>query len=238
MIVRLDKRQQPAARHQLLTNMVWVISNGALRHLQHEGKTNLAPVEVFLSARQFCDTILGLSDIDEGIDYEMDDLEDEAEGDNDAMLVMMVATALLQAQSKRQGGTDYRKIILHIYERWNDHELFLPLLGLFADKEATLLESRRIDLYTYELTSLGKDVPPEDGYMIVASIVDAALGLSVEGMQHVENILSELNDKFGHRYQAELDRLREARKKKSESINNIGTMFGISGNQNVNIGNK
>ncbi len=109
MIVRLDKRQQPAARHQLLTNVVWVISNGALRQLQHEGKTNLAPVEVFLSAHWFCDTILGLSDIDEGIDYEMDDLEDEADGDNDAMLVMMVATALLQARSKRQGGTQRHK---------------------------------------------------------------------------------------------------------------------------------
>ena len=31
MIVRLDKRQQPAARHQLLTNVVWPISNGALQ---------------------------------------------------------------------------------------------------------------------------------------------------------------------------------------------------------------
>ena len=154
MIVRLDKGQQATARRQLLTNVVWAISNSTLRRLQIEGQTNLAPVEVFLSARRFCDTILGLSDIDEGIDYEMDDLEDEAGRGNDAMLVMMLATALLQARSKLQGGTDFKKIILHIYERWNDHELFLPLLGLFADKEAALLESKRIDLYTYELTSL------------------------------------------------------------------------------------
>lgn len=238
MMVRLDKRQQSEARHQLLTNVVWAICNDTLRRLQHEGRTNLAPVEVFLSARWFCDTILGLSDIDEGIDYEMDDLEGEAEGENDAMLVMMLATALLQAQGKRQGSTDCKKIILRIYERWNDRELFVPLLGLFADKEAALLESRRIDLYTYELNSLEKEVPQEDGYAVVASIVDAALGLSVEGMQHVENTLSEVNDKFGHRYQADLDRMREARKKKSVSSINIDRVNDIHDNPNVTIGSK
>ena len=167
MIVRLDKGQQAMARRQLLTNVVWAISNSTLRRLQIEGQTTLAPVEVFLSARRFCDTILDLSDIDEGIDYEMDDLEDEAEGENDAMVVMMLATALLQAQSKLQGGTDYKKIILRIYERWNDHELFLPLLEQFAAKEEALLESRKIDLYTYELKCIDIDVQAEDGYAVV-----------------------------------------------------------------------
>lgn len=155
MIVRFEKEQQAAARRQLLTDVVWAISNDTLRRLQREGKTTLAPVEVFLSARQFCDTVLGLSDIDEGIDYEMDDLEDEATGENDAMVVMMLATALLQARSQQLAGVDSKEIILHIYERWNDHELFLPLLEQFANKEETLwLQGKRFDLLNYELQEI------------------------------------------------------------------------------------
>ncbi len=238
MIVRFEKEQQAAARRQLLTDVVWAICNDTLRRLQREGQTALAPVEVFLSARQFCDTVLGLSNIDEGIDYEMDDLEDEATGENDAMVVMMLATAQLQARSKQQVGIDFKKIILRIYERWNDHKLFFPLLEQFSDKEISLLEHKKIDLFSYELRCIDTDMQVVDGFSIVTAIVDAALGLSTDGMQHVENVLSEVNDKYGHRYQKDLDRLREARKKKSESINNIGIMFGISGNQNVNIGNK
>ena len=238
MIIRLDKEQQSVARHKLLTNVVWAVCNDTLRRLQREGQVTLAPVEVFLSARQFCDTILGLSDIDEGIDYEMDDLEDEASGENDAMVVMMLATAQLQARSKQQVGTDFKKIILHIYERWNDHELFFPLLGQFSDKELSLLEHKKIDLLTYELSCIDIDNQVVDGKSIVTAIVDAALGLSTDGLQHVENTLSEVNDKFGHRYQKELDRLREARKKKSVSNINIDRVNDIHDNPNVNIGNK
>ncbi len=155
MIVRLEKEQQSAARHQLLKDVVWAICNDTLRRLQREGQTTLAPVEIFLSARQFCDTVLGLSDIEEGIDYEMDDLEDDATGDDDAMVVMMLATAQLQARSRQQAGTDVRKIILRIYERWNDHELFLPLLEQFADKEEALwLQGKRFDLLNYEMQEI------------------------------------------------------------------------------------
>lgn len=155
MIVRLEKEQQRVVRHQLLKDVVWAVCNDTLRRLQREGQTTLAPVEVFLSARQFCDTVLGLSDIEEGIDYEMDDLEDEASGGNDAMVVMMLATAQLQAQSKQQGCTDFEKIILHIYERWNDHELFFPLLDQFANKEEALwLQGKRFDLLNYELQEI------------------------------------------------------------------------------------
>ena len=155
MIVRLEKEQQSAARHQLLKDVVWAVCNDTLRRLQHEGQTTLAPVEVFLSARQFCDTVLGLSDIEEGIDYEMDDLEDEATGENDAVVVMMLATAQLQARSKQQVGIDFKKIILRIYERWNDHELFFPLLNQFANKEEALwLQGKRFDLLNYELQEI------------------------------------------------------------------------------------
>lgn len=157
MIVHLDKQQQSKARHQLLKDVVWAITNDTLRRLQRDGKTTLAPIELFLSARQFCDTVLDLSDIDEGIDYEIDDLEDEA-GENDAMLVTMLATALFQAQSKRNDAIDVKPIILRIYERWNDHELFFPLLEQFADKEEERwLQGKRFNLLDYEIQEIELD---------------------------------------------------------------------------------
>lgn len=154
MMVRLDKQQQSAARHQLLNDIVWTITNDTLRSLHREGRTKLSPVEVFLSARQFCDAVLGLSDIDEGIDYEIDDLEDEM-GEDEAMLVTMLATAQLQARSKRNSMIDTRPIILRIYERWSNHELFSPLLEQFAEKEEKRwLQGKRTNLLDYELQEI------------------------------------------------------------------------------------
>ena len=155
MIVRLDKEQQAAARRQLLSDIVWIVSNDTLRRWQHEGKTTLAPVEVFMTAQCFCDVISGLSDIDEGIDYELDDLEDEAEGEHDAMLIAVLAALQMQALSKRRIGEDFRKAIMHIFERYGDHELFLPLVEQWTKKEEKRwMEGKKINLLDYELQEI------------------------------------------------------------------------------------
>ena len=115
MIVRLEKEQQKSARRQLLADYVYIISHDALRKMRQDGHTELLPVELFLSAQEFCETLLALPDVIEGLDDEIDDLEDEAEGENDAMLIMALATAQLQARSKKCVGIDIRKIIFHIF---------------------------------------------------------------------------------------------------------------------------
>ena len=155
MIVRLDKEQQAAARRQLLSDIVWIVSNDTLRKWQHEGKTTLAPVEVFMTAQCFCDVISGLSDIDEGIDYELDDLEDEAEVENDAMFIAVLSALQMTALSKRHVGTDFKRAITHIFERYGDHELFLPLVEQWAKKEEKRwMEGKKTDLLDYELQEI------------------------------------------------------------------------------------
>ena len=155
MIVRIDKEQQAVVRRQLLSDIVWVISNDTLRKWQHEGKTTLAPVEVFMTAQCFCDVISGLSDIDEGIDYEIDDLEDEVAGENDAMLIAVLAALQMQALSKRRVGQDFRKAIIHIFERYGDHELFIPLVEQWAMKEERRwMDGKKNDLLNYELKEI------------------------------------------------------------------------------------
>lgn len=202
MIVRLDKKEDSMVRHQLLTDVVWTVCNDTLRRLWLDKQLSLTPTEVFLSARQFCNTVLGLSDIDEGIDYEMDDLEDEATGENDAMVVMMLATAQLQALSKRHNGEDIRKIILRIYGRLNDHPLFSPLLEQFANKEeAQWLQGKRFDLLNYEIREIKLD---GGGSVKVKAFMDkyiqATLTLTPDEIKSTLIVLSSLNKEYGHAF--------------------------------------
>ena len=155
MIVKLGKEQQAVARRQLLSDIVWIVSNDTLRRLQKDGKTNLAPIEVYMSARQFSDVIMNLSDIDEGIDYEMDDLEDEADGENDAMLIAVLSALQMQALSKTRIGIDIKTAVMRILGRYGDHELLLPLISQWTKKEeARWLEGKKTNLLDYELQDI------------------------------------------------------------------------------------
>ena len=58
MIVRLDKDKQKQARRLLLNDIVYIFSHEALRKMQQDGHTELTPLEVFLSARHFYETLL------------------------------------------------------------------------------------------------------------------------------------------------------------------------------------
>lgn len=155
MIVRLDKQKRRTVRHQLLGDVTYIISHEALKQMQREGHTELSPVEVLLSARNFCDAILKLPDIEEGLDDEIDDLEDEAEGKNDFMLIMSVATVQLQAISKQRVGIDFKKIIFRIFERLDNHELLWPLIEQMTNKEEERwLQGKRFNLLDYEIQEI------------------------------------------------------------------------------------
>lgn len=202
MIVRMDKEQQTVARRQLLSDVVWVICNDTLRMWQHEGKTTLAPVEVFMSAQRFCEVISVLSDIDEGIDYELDDLEDEAEGKNDAMLIAVLAALQMQAMNKRHVGLDNKKAIMHIFERYGDHELFFPLVEQWAKKEEKRwMEGKKTDLLDYEL----REIRLEGGGLekvkeFIDKYIQASLSLTPSEIRSTLIVLSSLNQDYHHAF--------------------------------------
>ena len=223
MIERLTKEQQASARRELLTDVVWAVCNDTLRQLLRDKKTTLTPVELFLSARNFCDTLLNLTDIDEGIDYEMDDLETEADGTNDAVLVMMLASVQLQAISKRRVGADIRKIILHLYERCEGHDLFFPLLQGFSHKEeARWLEGKRTDLMNYEL----REIETEGGGLeektaFVKEQVDVVLKLNNPRItESYLTVLGNLNVSNNHAFDEQILRLYDKLGVQSISITN------------------
>lgn len=124
MIIHLEKEQLKQARRDLLRDDVYIIFVDALRQYHQEGYTTLAPAELYLSAKSFVGDVLQLPDIIEGIADEMDDILDEADNKDEAMLIMMVATGVFWAVGKKYKGVDADAVIRIIYDRWVDHPLF------------------------------------------------------------------------------------------------------------------
>jgi len=220
MIVRLEKQQQRVVRRQLLSDTVYVIGHDALKGMLREGKTELSPVEVFLSAQNFCDVVTSLPDIDEGIDDEMDDLEEDAEGENDAVLILTLAAALLQAMSKRRVGINSQKIISRIFERLDGNELFWPLIEQMTDKEDALwLEGKKNNLLDYELQEIRLD---GGGSEEIKQLFEDFVGYSVKmGENSIKELLLFLeryNIDHHHAYDKELLALYEKLGIKSTTI--------------------
>lgn len=100
MIIHLDKEQVRQERRRLLSDDVFVIFHDALRQFCREGYTMLAPAEIYLSAKSFASDVLQLPDILEGIEDEMDDIQDDAANEDEAMLVLMVASAVISLPAR------------------------------------------------------------------------------------------------------------------------------------------
>lgn len=235
MIVSLETpTQKRNTRIKLYKDDVFLIAQETIK----KQKLSLSIEELFASADQFANFLLenDLADRD-AMQYEIDALRADISDDLTFNLLMALSFVKLCALRKAKPNAEH--VARTLVGFCQEYDGFTDLLKQLSKKEqARLLENKRADLLAYELKCIEKDVPAEDGKAVVTAIVDSASGLSSDGMQHVENTLSEVNDKFGHRYQAELDRLREARKMKSVSNINIDRVNDIHDNPNVNIGNK
>ena len=206
MIVRLEREQQKSARRKLLADPVYIICHDALSKMKQDGHTELSPVELFLSAQNFCETLLALPDVMEGLDDEIDDLEDETEGENDAMLIMVLATVQLQARSKKCVGIDIRKIIFHIFERLEGHDLLWPLIEQMTNKEdARWLEGKKTNLLDYELQEITLDGGgSEEIKQLFADMVDFSDKMDKETIKGNLLFLNRYNIDHNHAYDKEV----------------------------------
>ena len=235
MIVSFDNpTQKREIRIKLYKDDVFLIAQEAIKGQ----KPSLSIEELFESADQFTKFLLenDLKDRDM-MQYEIDDLREEVA--NEQTLYLLMTLTFVKLCALRKAKPNAENVARALVGFCQEYDGFTDLLKQLSKKEhARWLENKRADLLTYELKCIGKEERTIDGDTVVTAIVDSASGLSSDGMQHVENTLSEVNDKFEHRYQAELDRLREARKKKSVSNIKIDKVNDIHDNPNVNIGNK
>lgn len=135
MIRHLDKEQTKIERRRLLGDTIYVIFHDTLKAWHKDEITTLSPVELFLAAKSFSKVLIELPEVMEGIDDEMDDLENEAECENDAMIIMMLASAIIHAVGTHRLRFESSQVIMAIYVRWREHELFNRFLDEGAKKE-------------------------------------------------------------------------------------------------------
>lgn len=235
MIVRLNKEQIKQERRKLLGDVVYVIFHDAMKCLQQEGVTALSPVELFLSAKAFAQTVIDLPDALEGLTDEMDDLIEEADGENDAMIVMMLASGIFQAVGVHQTDFDARQVILRIYERWNDHKLFFRLLEEGSKKEESRwLEGKRTSLLTYELDSIDRE---GDGEAAVRQVFDyficSADKVDRDSIKGCLIVLNKYNNDHGNAYNREINALYDKLEMKNNVLHDQTNNFYAPVGQNI-----
>ena len=212
-------------RIKLYKDDVFLIAHETIRSMN----TSISIEQLFASSDRFTNFLLENELTSRDVmQYEIDDLREEVSDEQTFYLLLSISFVKLCALRKANPkAEDVARALIGFCQ---EYEGFTDLLKQLLKKEKDRwLDNKRSNLLQYELKCIAKEEQTKDGNAIVADIVDAASGLPCDGMQNVESTLSEVNDKYGHRFQKELDRLREARKKKSV------TMFAV-GNANEPIG--
>ena len=202
-------------------------------------KPSIPIVDLFASADQFTGFLLD-NDISERdtMQYEIDDLREEVS--DEQTFYVLLALSFTKLCALRKAKPNAENVARALVGFCQEYDGFTDLLWQLQKKEKTMLENKRVDLLTYELRCIGAKTSIPDGMTVVSSIVDTASeGLSADNILPVEIVLAEIDDKFdGHPFQKEIERLRDARKKKSVSKVEIDRLNDIHGNANVTIGNK
>lgn len=235
MIVHLDKEQTRQMRRKLLASdcdIVFVLFHDTLKQLQSEGKTQLSAVEVFLSARIFAQTLLSMGEVMEALEDELDDLKDDAEGENDAMIIGIVACAIIKAYAKAHATSVYDEVVMAILMRWNDHPLFFTMLqGAARKEERRFAEDKRNNLLRYELEQAAAE-----GEVSVREMVAYAKEMDAESIKVILFMLGKANVDHGNMYDSEYNDLYDVYLKKTQVVYNFKSLNDIHDNQEVKIG--
>lgn len=215
---------------------VFLIAQEAINKL----KPSIPIVDLFASADQFTGFLLD-NDISERdtMQYEIDDLREEVS--NEQTFYVLLALSFTKLCALRKVKPNAENVARALVGFCQEYEGFTDLLRQLQKKEKNRwLENKRANLLTYELRCIGTKNSIPDGLTVVSNIVDTASeGLSPDKILPVEIVLAEIDDKFdGHPFQKEIERLRDARKKKSVSKIKIDRVNDIHDNPNVTIGNK
>ena len=241
MIVHLDKEQTRLQRRKLLadnSDIVFVLFHDILKELHKEGKTQLSAVEAFLSARSFGHNLVSMNEPTVGLEDEIDDLEDDADGENDAMIISMVACAIIKAFAKAHAAdkahamSGYDEVVMAILVRWNDHPLFMQMLsGAASKEEERFAQNKRNDLLRYELEQAAGE-----GKEAVRDFVETAKETDVECIKSILFVLGKLNVARGNMYDSEYNDLYDVYVKKTQVVYNFKSLNDIHDNREVKIG--
>lgn len=234
MIVKLKTDSEKRdARLRLYKDDVFLIAHEVIKNLQPA----LSIEELFATAEAFTSFLLE-NDLSESeiMQYEIDNLRNEIP--NEQTFYLVISLSFIKLCALRKTKPNAENIARALVCFCQENENFTDWLAQLTQKEhSRWFEGKRIDLLSYELKCIEHNVSTEDNLSVMTAIVDSAMGLSVEAMQHVENVVSETNDKYNHHFDIELNRLREARREKSKFNLHFDKLNDIHGNSNVTISN-
>lgn len=237
MIVLFESpEKRKSTRIKLYKDDVFLIAQEAINKME----LSIPLVDLFASAEQFTNFLLDndLSERDT-MKFEIDDLREELP--DEQTFYVLLSLSFVKLCAFRMVKPNAENVARALVGFCQEYDGFTDLLRQLQKKEkARWFENKRADLLTYELKCIEKGTPAIDGLKVVSIIVDAASeGLSADNILPVEIALTEVDGKLdGHPFQKEIERLRDARKKKSVSKIEIEKVNDIHDNPNVTIGSR
>lgn len=208
-IVRLEKEQIRQERRKLLSDDVYVLAHDVLKQAHKEGLTSLTQVELYLSGKHLAQVLLSLPNVEEGIEDELEELEEmEAGSEDEAVIVGMIAAAIINANGSSR-NRDVTPIVLPIFRRWGGHRLCIPILEAMQIKEEKRwMEGKRTNLLscTLEETTREGEEEVED---LLQNFLDDCDMWEPTTFKDFFLTLSKYNADHENRYQSHIDALKE-----------------------------
>lgn len=208
-IVRLEKEQIRQERRKLLSDDVYVLAHDVLKQAHKDGLTSLTQVELYLSGKHLAQVLLSLPNVEEGIEDELEELEEmEAGSEDEAVIVGMIAAAIINANGSSR-NRDITPIVLPIFRRWGGHRLCIPILEAMQMKEEKRwMEGKRTNLLscTLEETTSEGEEEVED---LLQNFLDDCDMWEPTTFKDFFLTLSKYNADHENRYQSHIDALKE-----------------------------
>lgn len=208
-IVRLEKEQIRQERRKLLSDDVYVLAHDVLKQAHKDKLTSLTQVELYLSGKHLAHVLLSLPNVEEGIEDELEELEEmEAGSEDEAVIVGMIAAAIINANGSSR-NRDITPIVLPIFRRWGGHRLCIPILEAMQIKEEKRwMEGKRTNLLscTLEETTSEGEEEVED---LLQNFLDDCDMWEPTTFKAFFLTLSKYNADHENRYQSHIDALKE-----------------------------
>lgn len=208
-IVRLEKEQIRQERRKLLSDDVYVLAHDVLKQAHKDKLTSLTQVELYLSGKHLAHVLLSLPNVEEGIEDELEELEEmEAGSEDEAVIVGMIAAAIINANGSSR-NRDITPIVLPIFRRWGGHRLCIPILEAMQIKEEKRwMEGKRTNLLscTLEETTCEGEEEVED---LLQNFLDDCDMWEPTTFKDFFLTLSKYNADHENRYQSHIDALKE-----------------------------
>ena len=223
LFVHLDQKETRKQRRKQLENDAEVLFDEHITQLKEQGLTELSPDEAFASAVFFARVFLSLPE--EGIDDVFEYLKEDAEGENDAKIISVLAACHICDQRGSLPEAVWKFLATHIFARCDGHELLWSMLQEAARRWPRRLMEDKTNLLMCEMNETHLD----GARAVVFDIVENCMGLTAESIEKILLPLRALKDKYGNTFDEQINRLQEKLNEKTTTQTTTQVNVGAGG---------